>query len=126
MRFQRNRSEPARAHSIIICPGNLPCRLRLTPYAARRLHGNQKWKDQMKKTKLAITSAALLLAGTLFAAAQGTQPGGQRSEDPPQGSNSGNPSEGSVNSPESTMPQGTVGSGAQTKSKSKMNAQPGG
>ena len=86
-----------------------------------------KWKDAMK-TKLAITSAALLVAGTLFAAAQGTQPGGQRAEDPPQGANSGNPAEGSINSPES-MRNGTVGSGANSKmapkTKSQMNPQPG-
>jgi opacity protein-like surface antigen len=75
------------------------------------------------KTKLAVMSAAALLAGTLFAAAQ-QQPGGAAPEQPPQGEDAGMQSGSSL--PSGGMNQGTVGTGqSQGKAQQKKNLQPG-
>jgi hypothetical protein len=70
------------------------------------------------KAKLAITSAAALLAATLFAAAQ-TQPGGMPNEQPPQGADAGMNQGSSVPPAGGSSGKGTVGSGQTQQGKKK-------
>ncbi|MGH6769156.1 MAG: hypothetical protein ACRECO_09070 [Xanthobacteraceae bacterium] len=79
------------------------------------------------RTKLALTTAAALLAGTMFAAAQTTpQPGGIAPHEPPQGSdNADQRNKNMKQSPRAPM-GGTTGQGQRSGPPATATPQPGG
>jgi hypothetical protein len=83
------------------------------------------------RMKLAVTTAAALLAGTILASAQSSspQPGGTPPEDPPQGQDPGSRAHPGTVNPKAkggNMNQGTTGQGQQDSSSVGATKQPGG
>jgi hypothetical protein len=78
------------------------------------------------RTKVALTSVAALLAGTVFAVAQTQQPGGRAPEAPPQGAGDVGSQRGSSVPNQPKMNPGTTGQSRDQRGPEGTSKQPGG